>query len=531
MIISAFNTTKPLTGNYLKTIISSIFILLLTQATGYSAKAQGSESTFTYEFNDRDLVKVRHRLATSDIFNKLSFDTDKPDPSEILAIKQTIEKNEEKANAKIHKIKNSFRKSEGWGQIGYGAVVFSVTAFTMWCTGIRGIGTLAKLKSSEVTFVQSVAGSVLASNAKFVFGIPFLAKGIEIFSSELGSIPEEKLLVKYLKHKMFLPSEVQTTIEDLFLVQWESKDESLIDKIRAVLDAALAIPYASKQLTYNRKYIYSKLKNYDDSVKKKLNRFAYDEIARYDFVLQPPVSFARYFYGRPGTGKTYAANQLAKGMGTQIATVSFDGATVEDIIGTSLKNPSPKPGILLEALMKLAKNDELPFTNNILFIDEFDRLLLRNDANANSILTMFLKVLDPKNRSFFSPYLNATVKLPDTIILAGNFKLKNQGEERPLLDALSSRLSNVEFPAFSSEAKEAILFDSFIPAQIEAYNSGKSGYGFQDGKLPQKEGEEIKEFIRNDSDPGLRSALKFSSDVIADSFQSNDIFFDAEDYL
>ena len=89
-----------------------------------------------------------------------------------------------------------------------------------------------------------------------------------------------------------------------------------------------------------------------------------------------------------------------------------------------------------------------------------------------------LKMLDPSNRRFFSPYLNCYVDLPSTIILAGNYEIKDP--------ALANRFQIVKFNGYDGERKWGIAknylapkvakiygFDKYILSWIESYLSNR----------------------------------------------------------
>ncbi len=164
-----------------------------------------------------------------------------------------------------------------------------------------------------------------------------------------------------------------------------------------------------------------------------------------------------YFQGIPGSGKTYAAKSMAKSIAVPLASVNLDGATIDGILGTSTD-----PGRLLLALSNISSNiDEKNYKNTIFFIDEFDRLLNRDDPTSKAVLSTMLKIFDPTNRKFFSPYLNAEISLPPTIILAGNYAIKDE--------ALKSRFQVIEFGGFSQKLKQQIAINMMLPSIADNY--------------------------------------------------------------
>ncbi|WP_419831300.1 hypothetical protein [Endozoicomonas atrinae] len=133
-----------------------------------------------------------------------------------------------------------------------------------------------------------------------------------------------------------------------------------------------------------------------------------------------------------------------------LATVTLDGANIDDIIGTSFDSLEAKPGLLLEAIVaNTASIQDINHHNQVLLIDEFDRLFIDGDKQSQDVLAFFLKILDPTHRYFYSPYLKTNIRLPDTIILAGNTDIHSVSTQNQQLLALASRLERIQFEGFS----------------------------------------------------------------------------------
>ncbi|MTI13179.1 hypothetical protein E1189_09160 [Sansalvadorimonas verongulae] len=189
-------------------------------------------------------------------------------------------------------------------------------------------------------------------------------------------------------------------------------------------------------------------------------------------------------------------------------TVTLDGATIDDMVGTPFESFDGKAGRLLDAIISsTASSRDLNHHNQILMIDEFDRLMISGDKQSEEVLSFLLKLLDPNSRYFYSPYLKTDIRLPDTIILAGNSNLQELSDRHPQLQAMVSRLSIVHFDGFDREAKRAIAYESIIPKVEAGFRSIGVGYG--DFSLGEEGRQSVEAFLQSDTDPGLRSLEKY----------------------
>ncbi|WP_299730225.1 AAA family ATPase [uncultured Endozoicomonas sp.] len=327
-------------------------------------------------------------------------------------------------------------------------------------------------------------------------------------------LAEENLIITYGSKKNLLNKSTQHYIEDeLFYSAWRNPSSDALARLHKILDKVLRLPFYSKELIYNEQAIDSELQNYPAHVRKRLNRFARSEL-----IYQQTDSsindshYPVYFQGVSGTGKTHAAKRLAEAMGTNLAIVSLDSATIDDITGTSYDNADAKAGRIIDALIaRTNSSQDINHDNQILLIDDFDRLFLSENPKAKEMLSFFQKLLDPEDRSFYSPYLKTTIKLPDTIILAGNHDIHALSQNKPVLEAIVSRLEKIEFTGFSPAAKRSIAQEILIPNKEKRYRS--AGKLFENFALPALGYEMIDSFIETDQDIGIRSLEKRVSEV------------------
>ena len=340
-----------------------------------------------------------------------------------------------------------------------------------------------------------------------------LLGGLAYYSLIPPSIPEASLIYKYGGKKNLLDKSTQNYIEEeLFYSFWQHPSAEGFYRLHKILDKALRLPSYTKRLDYDSEKIQAALKNFPSKLVERLDRFALTEIMRQRMQTHPVGHYPVYFHGAPGTGKTYAAKKLAKAMGTNLVTVTLDGATIADIVGTPFENFDSKAGRILDAIISsTASTQELNHYNQVLMIDEFDRLLLSGDKWSEEILSFLLKLLDPTCRYFYSPYLKTDIRLPDTIILAGNSDLRQISESHPQLKAMVSRLNHIEFPGFDSDAKRMIARDSIIPNVEKSFQSAGSAY--KKLALTEEDLDKVEAFIQADTDTGLRSLEKYIHDL------------------
>lgn len=372
--------------------------------------------------------------------------------------------------------------------------------------------TIARLLGARNEFAMSEA--IRAMDA--LMTITLLTFPVTLAGFQLADIfhpptlPEYGLILAYGAKRKLLDKRTQYYIEnELFYSFWRSPSSSSLVSLHKVLDKALRLPFYSKELAYDGEKIVWALRNYSPELRVRLQRFAYSELIyqQSDHVIDD-THYPVYFQGPPGTGKTHVAKQLAEAMGTNLAVVSLDGATIKDIVGTPVEMWEDKSGRLLDAIIARTESSfDINHHNQILLIDEFDRLFISGNEKAKDILSFMLKLLDPTQRSFYSHYLKTDVRLPDTIILAGNRDIHALSAHDPELEAMASRLDKVVFAGFSVESKKAIAAETMIPNKERRFRS--TGGDLTKFTLPEAGHDMINAFIETDTDPGLRSLERY----------------------
>jgi len=327
-------------------------------------------------------------------------------------------------------------------------------------------------------------------------------------------LAEQNLVLDYGAKKHFLDQRTQHYIEDeLFYSFWRSPSSEALSRLQKILDKALRLPFYSRELTFDEEKIDHALRFYPPDVAEQLKLIAHSELIyqQTDRSLHDS-HYPVYFFGEPGAGKTFAAKQLAEAMGTNLAVVTLDGATIDDIVGTPFESIDAKAGRILDAIIaRTTSSQDINHHNQILLIDEFDRLFISGNEKTKDVLSFMLKLLDPANRSFYSPYLKTDIRLPETVILAGNQDIHELSTHDPELKAIASRLDKITFPGFDQEAKKKIADEVMIPKKEKRYQSAAGPLsGFT---LPAQGHAMIMDFISKDQDSGLRSMEKYIAKV------------------
>nr|MDT0251418.1 ATP-binding protein [Endozoicomonas sp.] len=247
----------------------------------------------------------------------------------------------------------------------------------------------AMVNREKVVFWSILSLPVLVVGGGMFFGsLPSLYRGF-YYSLFPPMLPEVNLVTAYGSKKALLPKSTQSYIEDeLFYNFWQRPSSDGFKRLQKILDKALRLPFYRKSLTYNSDSIEGSLKYFSPNLVERLDRFVYSEIAYQKMAAQVSEShYPVYFQGAPGTGKTYAAQKLAEAMDTNLAVVTLDGSSVDDIVGTSFEREDSKPGLLVDAIVASTKSSrDINHKNQILLIDEFDRLFISGDQRNKEIL-------------------------------------------------------------------------------------------------------------------------------------------------
>ncbi len=356
------------------------------------------------------------------------------------------------------KKKNAMRRSLYKPLFAMGIPIAFTAAASHYITNTTGAG-----------FSQFVLVQMLSDMAQQYLGAAYC------FISPLGD-PLNELEELYAKRKRFFPKELRAALEDKFGAARKSPQD--IEGTLKYARIALNLPLQSEQLAMpSSSDLVELMGGYEPNLDEKLTTKMFHHCKRISHkaeALNTPKSVL-YLQGEPGTGKTHVATQLATLMGANLIELkaSDDPAS---IVGTE-----DSPGSFLEAIAK-----EGITRNAIIFIDEADRVLNKEDAP----LQLFLPLLEPDAKYFYSPYLRSNIDISHfCFVLAGNHEIKDA--------ALKSRLAVIEFKGMTKEFKESIVM-KMVTKMLPTGHSIK----------------EIKELVDADNEPGVRKLRLAISDLI-----------------
>jgi len=255
--------------------------------------------------------------------------------------------------------------------------------------------------------------------------------------------PLEKYEILYAKRKRFLPRALQEKVEDKFSAARKSS-QSIGDALNFAR-IALNLPMKSKELKPLARFkgeVRDLLRPYRPEIARKIKLKFHNHYARFSNrfgALDTPKSIL-YLEGPPGVGKTFVTNELTRLMGADlIELTAIENA--ESIIGSERE-----PGSLLGAICRPGVS-----RNAVILIDEIDHIVNGN----NSSLQLFLPLLEPDAKYFYSPYLKANVDISHfCFILAGNSKIKDE--------ALRSRATVIVIDHFSPDVKKEIVYQEML---------------------------------------------------------------------
>lgn len=172
-----------------------------------------------------------------------------------------------------------------------------------------------------------------------------------------------------------------------------------------------------------------------------------------------------YLHGNPGTGKSSAIREITNfvALPCYIPVIR----TPADLSSTQLEGArrtmmTHSPGFLAEAL--LTKNSqEKRYTNGVLVIEDFDRILFGPDGRQNpAALTFLLNYLEPEKRDYLNAYFESDIDIQRlSIVITANKRIPKlkpgQKIDEDPYAALRSRVREIYFPDFKPDVIEAML--------------------------------------------------------------------------
>eukprot|EP00392_Amoebophrya_sp_AT5.2_P016454 g16716.t1 len=199
-------------------------------------------------------------------------------------------------------------------------------------------------------------------------------------------------------------------------------------------------------------------------LKQQLHAVAYEYVRK--SLANLPSKKMYFFYGNPGSGKTYTATRLLRDvLNLPVCKIRLASNNLESVVGSVTGSDSKSIGEIAACMKKHQRTDV-----GIVF-DDGDRSVLA-DANlmapastsgahdGQKLKTMlgdvgsFLQdISDLETTTFYNPFFGRELDISNVLfVLTANFEF-----EGTAFDALNDRLSFVRFPNFSTAHKTLIL--------------------------------------------------------------------------
>ncbi|GEM_PF-4048990 len=167
----------------------------------------------------------------------------------------------------------------------------------------------------------------------------------------------------------------------------------------------------------------------------------------------------RYFWGKPGGGKTTAVEKIVRILGLPYSKVTISSsddlskARLEGIDRFSAVKESRGMGWFVSPLLSVEGIDRVvigrTFKNSILLIDDVDL-----EISADEVLSILKLYLDPLTKCFFSPYFGCNIDISQmNIFITSNQRIPLEEKYK----ALRSRVKEVEFDVMPMNETSLIL--------------------------------------------------------------------------
>ncbi|MBN9565692.1 MAG: AAA family ATPase [Alphaproteobacteria bacterium] len=265
-------------------------------------------------------------------------------------------------------------------------------------------------------------------------------------------LSDYEVLLAWQWHK--LPPVLREKLANhLFLVRRGQKEDS--NGVKQMFNV-LKMPQNLTSLVYNPKTLEDSLVGLNPDLIEDLKDIAFRHVIQSqntDPTIGRKVSL--YFYGKPGTGKTQAANALARAIGGKSCTINLSGKKVEDLLGSSTNI-----GLLAQCLIDTA------VLNPVIILDDADWEL---NTPGSPMLGFVLSLNDPEMRSVKDQFLENQIDIGNMMfIYSGNSRIMKKDSP---VEAFEQRVHTLKFEGFDDNYRKKYLKDTFVPTLMKQYPS------------------------------------------------------------
>lgn len=363
----------------------------------------------------------------------------------------------------------------------FAALTSTLFTISSWCEGLFG-------RPKEKRWGEKgLANAKSADNSHLEFEILKIRAEMKAAYESLQFETVLPLEECYVQKKSFLSVPLQTAIERSLILYRECSGHLLAIE-RTFVEQALSLPIEPRRILLSgqeaneiRTLIEKtkgKFSTFSDDIQQELIRIVVD-IANFSMTTSDydgARRVVRYFWGKPGGGKTTSVQVLAEEIvGLPVEKISI--RSMEDLSGPPLRgedrlsySSGNKHGWFISPLLQkvvVYNESELAidtkgqvirktYNNAILLIDDIDL-----ELGADEVLSTLKLYLDPTTRIFHSPYFASPIDVSRMhVFVTSNQKIPEAPIDISVVDkyaALRSRVKQVHFPIFGITEESPVL--------------------------------------------------------------------------
>ncbi len=333
---------------------------------------------------------------------------------------------------------------------------------------------------------QGVFMAMSTSIAVYTFWklLPGFYKSVKKALSKVD--PLEKQKERYISLKRFMPTELQSRIEELFKIA--DSDPTAVTKVANFLSNAFALPFHDVKLAFSRE----KAKEIFAGCPKEAMEEMLDYLESYVNNEKNPVRGV-ILKGPPGVGKTFLAHKMADALGVKAYKISLAEVSMKDLFGEyDFAQSDAFHGQLATALTALKGK------SGVIVFDDGDRFLRDNPA----ALSRFLLLLDRENQKIYNEYYKCNLPIGKIVLVfTSNYEIEDP--------AIKDRCFEVDVNGYTAEEKRLLVWNTLLPQAVEGLGLEPSNKDELLNTLQQKEHQDkINAAIALDQNPGLRTIQK-----------------------